>query len=362
MMAHRGRAGRPGRPLPTAAVLVAVVVLGLAVPALSSAYWLKIFTLSTVYALAAAGAGVLYGRLGFVSLNQVALLGVGGWVFLRLGHLADLPNPLLLVAAGLATCAVGVVIGLPSLRLSGLNLALVTLMAAGAFEIVFNYLGFPDSDTGWKGRAGEGVAVTTVRRPAFAGTDAAMFHYVLLVTALMFVLLWLFLRGRAGRAWAAIRQSEAGAYASGVAVTPFRLLALALVSFTTGVAGGLLASGDGRLDAVSFPAQQSIVLFAVVLIGGAFSLLGAVFAGLLSQALPALVDSLGLNDNLILVVFGAGLLHALVTAPRGIAGQLLAGVDAVRARLAGRGGRPPDPPVHTGQSTGDAVGKEAVGA
>jgi branched-chain amino acid transport system permease protein len=361
--AGRGRTGRwRAVPLPgIAAAVLLVLLVGAAVPALSSAYWLKIFTLSTVYALAAAGAGVLYGRLGFVSLNQVALLGVGGWVFLRLGHQVDLPNPVLLLVAGLVTCAVGVFIGLPSLRLSGLNLALVTLMAAGAFEIVFGYTGFPDSATGWQGRAGEGEAVTTVARPAFAASDRAMFRYVLLVTALMFALLWLFLRGRAGRAWAAIRQSEAGAYAAGVAVTPFRLLALALVSFTAGVAGGLLASGDGRLDAVSFPAQQSIVLFAVVLIGGAYSLLGAVFAGLLSQALPALVDSLGLNDNLILVVFGAGLLHALVTAPRGIAGQVLAAVDAARGRFGGPRRRP-DPPVRTGQSADDAVGTEAVGA
>jgi branched-chain amino acid transport system permease protein len=267
----------------------------------------------------------------------------------------------LLLAAGLATGAVGVLIGLPSLRLAGLNLALATLMAAGAFEVIFGYTGFPDSDTGWQGRAGEGDAVTTVARPAFAASDRAMFRYVLLVTALMFGLLWLFLRGRAGRALAAIRQSEAGAYATGVAVTRYRLAAVALVSFTAGVAGGLLASGDGRLDAVSFPAQQSIVLFAVVLIGGAFSLLGAVFAGLLSQALPALVDSFGLNDNLILVVFGAGLLHALATAPQGIAGQVLAAVAAARDRL-GRAAAPPDRPIRTGQSTGDTAGTEAAGA
>jgi hypothetical protein len=90
----------------------------------------------------------------------------------------------------------------------------------------------------------------------------------------------------------------------------------------------------------------------VVHIGGAYSLLGAVFAGLLSQALPALVEKFGLNDNLILVVFGAGLLHALVTAPRGIAGQVLAAADAARRRL-----RPPptEGAVQTEQSTSDTV-------
>ena len=93
-------------------------------------------------------------------------------------------------------------------------------------------------------------------------------------------------------------------------------------SFVTGVAGGLLATGDGRLDPVSFPAQQSIVLFAVVLIGGGYSLLGAALAGLFYSGLPPLLNQLGLDGNLILVVFGVGLVHSIMTSPTGLAGQL----------------------------------------
>ena len=130
----------------------------------------------------------------------------------------------------------------------------------------------------------------------------------------------------------AIGQSVPGAMATGVDVTRYRILALAAVSFTTGVAGGLLATGDGRLDPISFPAQQSIVLFAVVLIGGAYSLLGGIFAGLLYAGLPAVLDWFGLPGNLILVVFGAGLVHSLVTAPQGMAGQVLGRARSVRSR------------------------------
>lgn len=287
-------------------------------------FWVKILTLCAVYSVAAAGVQVLYGRLGFVSLNQVALVGVGGWVFLRVGHAVDLPNPVLLLVAGVVTCVVGTVIGLPCLRLSGLSLALVTLMAAGAFEVVFSAAGFPDGGTGWLGRASGEILPTTVPRPGFLASDAALFVYTVAVAALMYLVLWLFLRGRAGRAWMAIRHSVPGALATGVDVTGYRLLALAAVSFVTGVAGGLLATGDGRLDPISFPAQQSIVLFAVVLIGGAHSLLGGVFASLLFAGLPALLDQLGVPGNLILLVFGAGLVHALLTAPEGMAGQMTA--------------------------------------
>ena len=115
-------------------------------------------------------------------------------------------------------------------------------------------------------------------------------------------------------------------------VTRYRLVALVATSFTTGVAGGLLATGDGRLDPVTFPAQQSIVLFAVVLIGGGYSLLGAALAGLFYSGLPPLLDQLGLDGNLILIVFGIGLVHSVMTAPTGLAGQLTALATALRLR------------------------------
>jgi branched-chain amino acid transport system permease protein len=137
----------------------------------------------------------------------------------------------------------------------------------------------------------------------------------------------------------AIGQSVPGALAAGVDVTRYRLLALAATSFVTGVAGGLLATADGRLDPITFPAQASIVLFAVVLIGGAYSLAGAAVAGFFFAGLPALLDQFGVPGNLILVVFGAGLVHSLVTAPRGLAGQAGDLAAALRRRK-----RAPDPP------------------
>lgn len=294
-----------------------------AIPVAVGEYWTKVLMLCVVYAIAAAGAQVLYGRLGFVSLNQVALVGVGGWVFLRIGQAVSLPHPVLLLVAGLVTAVVGVLIGLTSLRLSGLSLALVTLMAAAAFEIVFTAVGFPDGGRGVLGKVSGGELPVVLARPGWLSSDAALFVYTTLVAAACFALLWLLVRGRAGRAWTAIGQSVPGALANGVDVTRYRLLALAATSFVTGVAGGLLATGDGRLDPISFPAQASIVLFAVVLIGGAYSLLGAAIAGLFFAGLPAVLDQFGLQGNLILVVFGVGLVHSVVTAPEGIAGQIL---------------------------------------
>lgn len=318
-------AARLPRPAVNAPVLLGaggLAIVAIAIPALFSPYWVRAFTTSAIYAIACAGVGLLYGRLGLASLGQIALLGVGGWITLRLGHAGSLPFPVLLALAGAGTCIVGVLVGLPALRLSGLNLAIVTLMFAAAFAVVFNATGFPDGGGGFLGRATGGEAHVALERPALGDADDAYFRYVVIVAALMFGLIAAHLGGRQGRQWAAIRQSEVGALAAGVDTARSKLHAIALASFTTGVAGGLLAGNAGVLDPANFGAQASALLFAVVLIGGAFSLLGAVLAGLLSQAFPSLLSDLGVNGNLIFVVFGLGLIHAISTAPQGIAGQL----------------------------------------
>jgi branched-chain amino acid transport system permease protein len=270
--------------------------------------------------------------LGLVSLGQVSLLGVGGWVALRFGHATGAPFEVSLLVAVAVTCVIGVLVGLPALRLSGLNLAIVTLMLAGAFEVVFTVTGFPNGGQGFLGRTEGGVLQTRLPRPPLGESDPAYFRYVLIVVVLVFLVLAAHLAMRPGRGWAAIRQSEAGALASGVDTVRYRLWALALVSATTGLAGGLLAGVNGLLDPISFRASQSILLFATVLIGGAFSLTGALLAGLLSQGLPPVLDSLGVNGNLVFVLLGLGMVQAITTAPRGIAGQLSDLAATVRRR------------------------------
>ncbi len=124
------------------------------------------------------------------------------------------------------------------------------------------------------------------------------------------------MRARPGRAWAAIRQSEPAALAAGVNITLYKLWAFALASFLTGVAGGLLAAEVGKLYTYQFSTQDSILLLAVVLMGGIYSLWGAVVAGLFMKFLPALLDNWGLPADLLTILFGVGILQVLLTAPR----------------------------------------------
>ncbi|WP_040167549.1 branched-chain amino acid ABC transporter permease [Microbacterium gorillae] len=292
------------------------------VPALIGTYWTRVLTVCAIYAIAAAGVGMLYGRVGLVSIMQVGLVAIGGWVTLRLWHATHLPFEVVMILAAIVTGIVGTIVSLPALRLSGLSLAVVTLMVAGAIEVLISASGFPNGGPGFLGRVGGATLPVSMPRPALAVGDDAYFRYVIVVLLIVFLLLSWLLGAKPGRSWAAIRQSEAGAIAVGVSVTRYRLFALALVSALTGVAGALLAANAGLLDPVSFKAQQSILLFATVLIGGTFTLGGAVIAGLFFQGVPPLLDSWGVDGNLIFVILGLGLVQAITTAPAGIAGQL----------------------------------------
>ena len=159
---------------------------------------------------------MLIGRVGMVSLCQFVLAAVGAWVALRLSYATSIPFPLLLLIAGVVTGLIGVLIGLPALRLSGLYLALITLMAAGAITIVLRTTQFPNGGGGFFGNSAAGGASSRMPRPSIAQSDTAYFRYCVVVAVLMFLVAVWHVRRKPGRAWAAIRQSQATAVAAGV--------------------------------------------------------------------------------------------------------------------------------------------------
>jgi branched-chain amino acid transport system permease protein len=321
------RGARLERPTAVRVVIIGGLLLFvlLALPALLGAYWIKILTAAAIFAVVALGLNLLYGRVGLVSLGQIGLLVVGGWMAARLFFLTSLPFPLVLLLAGLLTAVIGTLVGLPALRLSGLHLALITLMFAGAISIVLPTVNFPNGGGGFLGHTESSFGSLAVRRPSIAEGDDAYFRYTVVVAAVMFLLALVHVATKPGRAWAAIRQSEPAALAAGVNITLYKLYAFALASFMTGVAGGLLAANVGKLYSYQFKTIDSITLMAVVLMGGIFSLWGAVLAGLLQQLLPALLndwfDFFRTNPDFVLVLFGVGILQVLVTAPEGLVTQ-----------------------------------------
>ncbi len=299
-------------------VVVAVLVLALfALPGFFDSFWVANFTQMAVYSIVAASAGLLYGRVGLVSLGQVASYGIGCWVTMRLAFATTLPFPVLLIIGGLVASVIGVFIGLPALRVSGLYLALVTLMLAAGMEIVLGQIKFPNGGSGFKGVVKTLSDIRPTRRPSFAITDTGYYRFIVVAAFLMFMLASYVLSRKPGRAWASIRQSEAAALAAGIDVTRYKIWAFALAAFMAGVAGGLYAGTVPKgMSIDAFNRQSAIFLIAVVIMGGIYSLwgglLGAFFATCLLKFLTQNVVGHQFWTRFSLSLFGFGLLANLI--------------------------------------------------
>ena len=313
------------RTIVSATVAVGLLLFALlGLPALFGSDWITTFTSVAIYSVAALGFGLLYGRVGLISLGQVALLAIGVWVGTRLSYATSIPFPLLLIVTGVIVMVIGTLVGLTAIRLSGLYLALITLMFAAATTIALSVWDFPNGGGGFTGHTytPDLSGLANVRRPDMATGLTAYYRYVVVVVALMFLLALVHVAAKPGRAWASIRESEPAALAAGVNITLYKIWAFALASFMTGVAGCLLASLNGVSRAINFQTQDSLTLAATALIGGIYSLWGAIIAGIFSQLLQFLFQAQwSVNPNFLLIVFGAGLLQVLLSAPGGLIDQ-----------------------------------------
>jgi branched-chain amino acid transport system permease protein len=319
-----GRRPRPEprelvRPVVIAALLLFVLLV---FPSLFSVYYLDAWTQVAIYSIVTLGLALLVGRVGMVSLGQGAVVAMGAWVAARLLFATSLPFPVVLLGSGIITMVLGTLVGLPALRFRGLYLALITLMLAGAITVVLAAINFPNGGHGFTGYNGASVHIPPIRRPSIATTDPAFFRYSVIVAIIMFLLVLLQIRGRPGRAWAAIRQSESAALAAGINTTFYKLWAFALASFITGVAGGLVAGSFRYLNSLTFSTVDSITLLAVVLMGGAYSMWGAIIAAFLLKFLQALLNDWGVSPDWLTILFGIGVLQVLTTAPRGLVDQV----------------------------------------
>ena len=303
--------------------VMSVIFLALAVVigAAAGGFWLINLTAAYATMLALIGTNLLFGQLGLVSLSQFALVGVGGWVTLRLFHAFHPPFELSMLAGGLAASLVGVLWGLPALRFRGIYLALVTLMLAGAFQAVISAANFPSGGDGLLGTGGmEGRPRLLLDRPFYADGDVAWFYYVVFVCLIGLIVVELHRRSLPGRAWALVRRDPRLPAASGARVLVYQAWAFALAGFLAGIAGALLAGTYRQLDATEFGAAESITLFAASILGGAGNWFGAMMGGLLMRAVPTLLDDIGVSPTLGNAIFGLGLMFAIIKGPEGLAG------------------------------------------
>lgn len=303
-----------------AILLVALVTF----PFVVDDYWLYLACLVAINVASTAGLNVLTGYTGLVSMGQAAFMGLGGYTVAILQIRFGTPMLLNLLAGGVVAMLAGLVVGLPSLRVKGLYLAIATIAAGVLAHFIFSHY---TSLTGGT----SGLTLPPAQVFGLELDDSFKLYWVIVpITALMLLGVANLFRTRIGRAFIAIRDRDISAEVLGIPLLPYKLLSFAISSFYAGVAGGMFAYFFRAVTPESFPLLMSIFFLASVIVGGMGSvlgsILGAVFMTLVPEVLKLVVGWLPLGDNAMLVlspvrtiVFGLMIVLFLIFEPHGLA-------------------------------------------
>lgn len=318
---------------PTYSTIAAIVVLvvGALAPILfgSQPYVLYVLTLALCYAIPAIGMNLLYGYTGLVSLGHMGFAGVGAYTTAILMKDYGVPFVPSLLAGAFAAGGIGLLVGIPCLRLRSHFFIVVTLAVGMILYTLFNNL---------DGLTGGAEGLPGIPRPQNIEIGALVIEFrslsgfymlTFVITALIFGLQYLLVRSDFGRSLSSVRQDEALAAARGVDVFSHKLFAFVLSAAIAGVGGAMKVLFLRAAAPLSFELQESINLMMMLILGGAGFLVGPIIGAITFVALP---EFLRIANQLRLIFFGFVLLALARFAPRGICGL----VEAAYKKLSNR--------------------------
>ena len=282
----------------------AVVLIGLALIALPFALsqagtaWVRITNLAILFTLLALGLNIVVGFAGLLDLGYVAFYAVGAYAYALLAspHFGlHLPFWVILPIGAVTAAIFGLLLGAPTLKLRGDYLAIVTLGFGEIIRIFLNNLSRPVNITnGPQGIAG--IDPVRIGSVSFAKTDTFLgltisgpmkYYWMLLLVLVIVIVINLRLQNsRIGRAWEAVREDETAARAMGIDTTKIKLLAFAMGASFGGVAGGMFAAIQGFISPESFVLVESIMVVAMVVLGGMGNIWGVILGALLLSFVP----------------------------------------------------------------------------
>src|ERR1700722_1242015 len=284
-----------------------------------------------VFSLAAIGLNILTGYTGLLSLGTGAFMGIGAFACYKLTSIFPNVNIIVwVIASGFFSAAVGVLFGLPSLRIKGFYLAVATL--AAQFFLEWCFIRIP-----WLYNYAISGAIEVPKRtlagiPLTGPTATATTRY-LVVLSIVVLMTWVasnLVHGRIGRMWMAVRDMDLAAELIGIRLLRAKLLAFAVSSFYCGVAGAMIVFlWYGGAEANVFAIDQSFLILFMVIIGGLGTLMGSFFGAALIYILPIVLrlvpDAFGLPlypatvEHLQFFILGALIIVFLVVEPSGLA-------------------------------------------
>jgi branched-chain amino acid transport system permease protein len=304
--------------------LALFLVALLVVPAFATPYWLDVINRIGIAVIAAIGLNILTGYTGQISIGNAAFMAVGAYAAAILAA-RGAPFWVAIPLAGAVTAAVGMIFGIPALRLKGLYLAMATLAAHFIVEFTVVH---------WHALT-NGVAGLSVPAATFSGialdSDRRLFYVIVPLAAVLALCAANVFRTKVGRAFQAIRDYDISAEVMGIDLFRYKLLAFGLSSFYVGVAGALLAYQARYISPENFPITLAIDQLGMIIIGGLGSVLGAVLGAIFITTLPELLrlaagalsgvypDLSGLFAAIKLGVFGLVIVLFLLFEPDGMA-------------------------------------------
>lgn len=285
------------------AVAAAAVGIGAILSAALPGYFVFLAISAVVAAIAILGLGIVTGSAGMIALCQLTFAAVGAWI-VSLLNVMQAPGGFVvwLVLGSMAAGLVGIIVGLPALRLRGVNLAVVTLGFAAAADVTLVQIQFPGSVDG-----------TSIERPELFSNDRQFFFLSVVVLAVCGLGVFFLQRGRWGSSWKAVAFSERGTAAAGQSVQVAKLTAFAVSAALGGIAGGLLAGQVQLPFASSFTPLQSLALYVLAIMSGAHLIDMAILGGILWVLVPELLKRWGIDQNWGFVVFGVLGVQALTS-------------------------------------------------
>ena len=305
------------RSLPVSRIAVAIVGLAIfiTIPLFTNSFQTFQFAQVAVYTLAIIGLNILTGYNGQISLGNGAFMAIGSYTTALLVVRTGLPYVVTIPLGGILAGLVGLLVGIPALRLRGIYLALATFALALSVTPILNNF---DKFTGGH----VGLNMHPAVAPAFLqlSNEQWLYFFDWTVTAIVFVPAWLLLRSRTGRAWTAIRDSETAAAANGISLAYYKTLAFGISAFYAGVAGSLLVINIAYANPDTYNLNLSLQLLIGVVLGGLAYVWGPLLGGLLVVWLPYVAEkSFGAKPD---IGFGVLLIIVVFLAPNGLAGLI----------------------------------------
>jgi branched-chain amino acid transport system permease protein len=308
------------------AALVLVLVLLFAAPKLANGYVVYILALMCINVLMASGFNFVIGFLGQLVFANTAFFGIGAYAYGIIMVHTGLPFPIAFLGACLAGGVAGLIVGLPALRLTGFQLAIVTLAFNELMRWVYLH-------SGSLGGGASGLELPDARLFGFdLVTDRSKYVLILAVTIIAIWMVRNIARSTVGRAIVSVGANELAAAALTVPPVRYKITAFALSGFFTAIAGALFALLLGRVAPESFNLNQLLLGFAMVMVGGMGTVAGPVLGAILLTAVPEFLRNIAGAEE---ILYSFLLIGLLLFMPSGLFGGLCALIPGLRERHLG---------------------------